>query len=148
MSICLIIFETSSSICVAQEQQNKLDLIFTRFIATDQKGYFVYLKKKKTQKCPIINGPCVDGAVLQTSLSLINYLIHSFICSVILQFRISRTLSIPNRMSWGAEILRKYSPSHPKLRLKAPVRTSSLRLACKGSLALQIIYQQRLVQDG
>ena len=53
----------------------------------------------------IINRPCVAGAVLQTPWSLI----HSFIQSVILSFRIFKTPSHQNHKSYGPVILTQYS---------------------------------------
>ena len=53
-----------------------------------------------------INRPGVAGAVLQSPPLLTD----SFIHWVILLFKIFKTLSIPNRKSWGVEILRECSP--------------------------------------
>ena len=54
----------------------------------------------------LINRPGVTGAVLQSPPLLTD----SFIHWVILLFKIFKTLSIPNRKSWGVEILRECSP--------------------------------------
>ena len=60
---------------------------------------------------PIFNKPGEAGAVLQTPLSFIHSLTQLVSQSVILCENIFKTPLIPNRESYGAEILREGSPS-------------------------------------
>ena len=62
--------------------------------------------KHRAKLLQLFNRPGVAGAVLQSPPSLID----SFVNRVIILFRIFKTLSIPNRKRWRADILRECSP--------------------------------------